>query len=224
MSGHGRSYLRRALESIEIQEISNVEVVISDDSKNDEIEEECRHWARRLKIQYLRHRGRNLPASTKLNQAIDRCQSPIVKVLCQDDTLFHKSSVKETIEGLSQGQIWLVSAYLHIDKDGKKIGSHIPKLHPRIERVNSIGSHSSLAFLRDRQVERFDERLFWRMDCELYRRILDKYGAPMILDRETVCVRQWEGQSTNSIVKRADRIREWLYVARKYPRKSKAVC
>lgn len=57
------------------------------------------------------------------------------------------------------------------------------------------------------------------MDCELYRRLFDIYGAPYILLEESVCVRQWSGQSTNTIVQRRDRFREYMTLAIKYPRK-----
>lgn len=218
MSGMGRLYLRSGLESIVTQSVQNLEVVVTDDSETDEIAEECQSWSSRLKLRYFRHRARALTPSYKLNFSVDQCSGKIIKILCQDDVLIGRESLRRTIEAFSSGVMWVVSAYTHIDEVGREIGSHVPKLHPRIERVNTIGSHSGLAFLRDKQIERFDERLFWRMDCELYRRLFERYGPPEILLDPTVGVRQWRGQSTHSMIKRGRRVREWCYIARKYPR------
>ena len=219
MSGMGRNFLRQAFDSIYMQEYSNIQVVVSDDSKDNEIESECHDWAAKLRIHYLRNTGPRISASAKFNRAIDVCDGTVVKILCQDDLLSSPTSLKQTVDGLSHGNVWLVSAYAHIDENNMRLGGHTPTLSSRIERKNTIGSHSGLAFLKNHQSQRFDEKLFWRMDCELYRRLFDNYGAPYLLLGESVCVRQWSGQSTNTVVQRRDRIREFLTVLKKYPYK-----
>ena len=216
MSGRGRYFLRQALESIHIQDYSNVEVVISDDSKDDEIASECHDWDAKLRIRYFQNTG-PLPASRKLNLAIDKCEGSVVKILCQDDVLADPSSLKQTVEGLTHGNVWLVSAYAHIDENNLRLGGHTPTLNSRIERKNTIGSHSGLAFLKNQQSQRFDEKLFWRMDCELYRRLFENYGKPFYLLSETVNVRQWRGQATNLSINNWRRVKEFIAVSIKYP-------
>lgn len=218
MSGVGRSYLRDALQSIRAQEQMEVEVVVADDSRDNAIQEECREWESQLALKYLRNTGPRISASANFNCAINASSGSIIKVLCQDDVLLGRNSLRRTVDALSSGAVWAVSAYAHIDEFGREIGSHLPQLHPHIERVNTIGSHSGLAFLRVKDLELFNERLFWRMDCELYRRLFERFGPPKFLIDKTVGVRQWRGQSTNSIIKRSRRVREWCYVAKKYPR------
>ena len=219
MSGRGRYFLRQALGSIHIQDYPDVDVVISDDSKDNEIESECHDWYAKLRIHYLRNTGPRISASRNTNLAIDKCKGSVVKILCQDDLLSNPFALTQTVEGLTHGNVWLVSAYAHIDENNMRLGGHTPTLSSRIERKNTIGSHSGLAFLRNQQSQRFDEKLFWRMDCELYRRLFDIYGAPYILLEESVCVRQWSGQSTNTIVQRRDRFREYIRIMKKYPQK-----
>lgn len=219
MSGMGRHYLRQALNSIYEQHYPDVQVVIADDSKCDEIAIECRDWGNRLRITYLHNEGPRISASSNFNFAIEKCEGTIVKLLCQDDLLSSPLSLQQTVDGLTHGNVWLVSAYSHIDEKNMRLGSHTPTLNSRIERKNTIGSHSGLAFLKAQQSQRFDEKLFWRMDCELYRRLLNHYGAPYILLEESVCVRQWSGQSTYTIVESRDRFREYIRLAIKYPRK-----
>jgi glycosyltransferase involved in cell wall biosynthesis len=219
MSGHGRYFLGQALESIYMQDYPDVEVVISDDSRDNEVESECHEWGAKLQIRYLRNTGPRISASQNTNRAIDSCGGSIVKILCQDDLLSDVTSLQQTVAGLSHGNVWLVSAYGHVDENNVRLGSHTPKPNSRIERNNTIGSHSGLAFLNGKQKQRFDDKLFWRMDCELYRRLFDHYGEPYYLLSETVNVRQWQGQSTNKMIRRIDRIRELLYVLNKYPQK-----
>jgi glycosyltransferase involved in cell wall biosynthesis len=215
MSGRGRYFLRQALESILVQDYPDVEVVISDDSKDDEIASECRDWDAKLRIRYFQNTGPRISASRKLNLAIDKCEGSVVKILCQDDLLADPSSLKKTVEGLTHGNVWLVSAYAHVDENNVRLGSHTPKPNLRIERKNTIGSHSGLAFLKNHQ--RFDEKLFRRMDCELYRRLFENYGKPFYLLSETVKVRQWQGQATNSSINNWRRFREFITVSIKYP-------
>jgi glycosyltransferase involved in cell wall biosynthesis len=217
MSGRGRYFLRQALESILVQDYPDVEVVISDDSKDDEIASECRDWDAKLRIRYFQNTGPRISASRKLNLAIDKCEGSVVKILCQDDLLADPSSLKKTVEGLTHGNVWLVSAYAHVDENNVRLGSHTPKPNLRIERKNTIGSHSGLAFLKNQQHQRFDEKLFWRMDCELYRRLFENYGKPFYLLSETVKVRQWQGQATNSSINNWRRFRELVTVSIKYP-------
>jgi glycosyltransferase involved in cell wall biosynthesis len=218
MSGMGRRYLQDALQSIHAQEQIEVEVVVVDDSRDNAIQEECHEWKSQLALKYLRNTEPRISASAKFNRAINASSGSIIKVLCQDDVLMGRDSLRRTVDALSAGAVWAVSAYAHIDEFGQVIGSHVPQLHRHIERVNTIGSHSGLAFLRVKEIERFDESLFWRMDCELYRRLYERFGPPKILLDKTVGVRQWRGQSTNSIIKRSRRVREWCHVAKKYPR------
>ena len=217
MSGRGRYFLRQALESIHIQDYSNVEVVISDDSKDNEIESECHDWDAKLRIHYLRNTGPRISASRNSNLAIDKCEGSVVKILCQDDLLGDPSSLKQTVEGLTHGNVWLVSAYAHVDENNVRLGTHIPRPNSRIERENTIGSHSGLAFLKNQQHHRFDEKLFWRMDCELYRRLFENYGKPFYLLSETVNVRLWQGQATNLSIDNWRRFREFITVSIKYP-------
>lgn len=217
MSGRGRYFLRQALESIYTQDYLDVEVVISDDSKDDEIASECHDWDAKLRICYFRNTGPRMSASRKLNLAIDKCEGSVVKILCQDDVLADLSSLKQTVEGLTHGNVWLVSAYAHVDENNVRLGTHIPRPNSRIERENTIGSHSGLAFLKNQQHQRFDEKLFWRMDCELYRRLFENYGDPFYLLSETVKVRQWQGQATNLSINNWRRFREFITVFIKYP-------
>jgi glycosyltransferase involved in cell wall biosynthesis len=224
MSGRGRHFLNQALESIYNQDFADLEVVISDDSENDEIEEECVEWSTKMKVRYFHNSGARISASKKFNIAIDLCEGSIIKILCQDDLLSSSTAISQTVAGLSNGHKWLVSSYFHIDEYNEKLSSHIPKMNRRIERVNTVGSHSGLAFVNGQGIQHFDEELLWRMDCDLYRRLFETYGEPFILPSETVCVRQWSGQASNSIVQKRDRIREFVKVARKYPRKLNMNC
>lgn len=224
MSGKGRHFLNQALESIYNQDFADLEVVISDDSENDEIEKECVEWSTKLKVRYVHKSGPRISASKKFNIAIDLCEGSIIKILCQDDFLLSPTAISQTVAGLSSGHKWLVSSYVHVDEKNERLSSHIPKIHPRIERVNTIGSHSGLAFVKGKEIQHFDEELLWRMDCDLYRRLFDIYGEPFILPSETVCVRQWSGQASNALVQKRDRIREFIKVAKKYPRKLNINC
>jgi glycosyltransferase involved in cell wall biosynthesis len=197
MHGRGAELLDNALRSIEIQDHNDIEVVVSDHSMDDSVENLCKSYADRLHILYLRYAEKRGSSSANTNNCLAHCSGELIKILCQDDILFGKSALSLTAKALKPGKHWLVSDYLHT-WDHKTFKSRWrPRLNSRIEIQNSIGTHSGLT-VRNGMLPRFDEDLLWFMDCEFYRQLYDRFGKPVYLHKPTVAVMIWDGQVTHT--------------------------
>lgn len=215
MGGLGRKYLAELLQSVASQSYKRIEIIVSDESSDDDVVDECNLWQDRLDIAVVRQTNR-ISASANFNRALVRCSGDIIKVLCQDDFLFSTKAIDMTVGALSYGNSWLVSAVQIVDENRVLLGIHTPVVAKRPHLKNLIGSHSCLSFINNDQIEMFDENLLWRMDCDLFTRLLNRFGDPYILTTPSVSVRQWSGQATNTQVSMLMRVKEYLTMVQRY--------
>lgn len=125
------------------------------------------------------------------NSAIKKATGELVKILYMDDYLTDENSLQR-IADTFKGD-WLVTGCKHDP------GTHVhhPTWNDKIqEGVNTIGSPSVLTMKRE-SILLFDENLGWLLDCDLYKRLYDKYGLPTILNEANVTIGIHEGQSTH---------------------------
>lgn len=178
MNGHGLAFLKRALISIEAQSFEDYEVIITDDSQNDEIENYC------LQVEGLRYfkNPTRLKMAGNTNKGINLAQGELIKLLYQDDYLAHRHALREMVKHLTPTYKWLVVACSHTSDGVHFFNEHLPYYS---QQENTIGSPSVIMFRRE-ITERFDERMSWVLDLDFYRRLLVKYGKPKILNQ--ICV------------------------------------
>jgi len=189
----GDEMLERNLDMLEKQIFRDFDVVITDNSAEDKLEELCKKY-KSLDIKYFRNSRKGISANT--NEAIRRSTGELIKILYQDDYLVSEYSLKE-IADTFKGH-WLVTACEH-DSGGNKYNAHYPMYSEDIHfGNNTIGSPSVLTIKNDKPML-FDENLGWLLDCEYYKRMYDKYGEPAILDSINVCIGIHEGQVSNLI-------------------------
>jgi len=214
-NGQGVELLARSFIKIEKQNFKDFEVVLSDHSKDDEIKNFCKNWEKRIKIKYIRNKNKRGSSSANINNAIKNCSGEIIKILCQDDYLYNRFSLEETIKAFKKDTEWLVSAYYHTKDKINIFNLHVPCLSSFLYKQNTIGTHSCLS-IRNEDPILFDENLLWFMDCEYYYRLLLKYGKPKILKTPTVIQLLWEGQVTNTLVTESLIRKELRYVNEKH--------
>lgn len=183
--GHGVNLLRRCLESLENQTFRKFEIVVSDNSKNEEIRLACEKFGR---VRYIYNPVIGLSANT--NNAMRCAKGELVKILYQDDYLASLDSLQEINDNF-QGQ-WLVTAS----------NNNVPSWNDRIlQGNNTLGSPSVLTLRKDGLLF-FREDLKWLLDCEFYDRMYKKYGAPTILNKVGVVIGQGEWQETNNLTEK----------------------
>tara|TARA_R110002020_G_scaffold315996_1_gene531051 strand:+ start:860 stop:1639 length:780 start_codon:yes stop_codon:yes gene_type:complete len=210
MYGKGVQFLNHSFNQLKIQTFQNFEVIITDDSKDDRIQELCYNNEEHFDIHYYRNpHPPGIPVNSNINTApkgsvntnfaVTKCNRKIIKFLYQDDFLYSEDSLEITYNTfIKNNSKWLVTDCMHTE-DGINLTRRLtPQYHDEIHLgVNTISSPSVLSVIND-NVLRFDERLIVLMDCDYYKRLYMRYGAPTILQEVTAVNRSHSGQiSTN---------------------------
>lgn len=149
------------------------------------------------------------------NQAILESTGDIVKLLQMDDYFANPEALTKTVEAFQQNpdKSWLITANRHFD--GEKEGyPHYPEWNDQIYTGrNTLGSVSTLAIRKDTLL--FDPDLRWLIDVDMYQRLYDNYGPPILLPDETVVVSWHEGQQTN-LLSEEEKQKEYQYMMKRY--------
>lgn len=179
-------FLERALNSVRSQTFQDYEIVITEDGGMAE----------------------------NTNSAIKKATGEYVKILYMDDWLAHPKALQEIIDnieflqpdGRGYKRSWLIT--------GASTNPH-PYWTDDIETGNNhLGSPSALTMRRSTAML-FDERMSWLLDCDLYRRMYDKYGEPKILINVGVNIGIHDGQVTN-LMSDAEKLAEHKLINKKY--------
>lgn len=214
MNNFGEYFLTQCLNSIKTQKFTDYEIVISDHSVNDSIEQLCIVLSNSLNIRYFRNSSGRGSSSNNINNAIKNCRGNLIKILCQDDYLYDENSLTKIINAFNSE--WLVSAYTHKHMNNNELFNiQIPFISNDMLFINSIGTHSCLT-IRNNNGLFFDEKLIWFMDSEYYKQLYSKYGPPAILNDITMIQTIWDGQVTNTLATQQIRNAEYAYLKQKY--------
>lgn len=216
MHGMGCAYLKQNLDILAGQTFKDFDVIISDHSVNNDIQNLCASYMQMLDISYYRndtHRGNS---SANCNNAIKNAKGSIIKILFQDDFLFHEQALGDIVRAFDTSKSWLITACTHT-KDGVHFfRPFYPKYNNSIYLgKNTISSPSVLAIRNDHPLL-FDESLIWLMDCDYYRRCHDTFGDPIILNSITIANRIGAHQVSSTLATEALRYKEYVSVVKKY--------
>lgn len=124
------------------------------------------------------------------NSAIKRARGEIVKILYLDDWLTSPYSLSDIDLHFKEEDEWMITGASTNPKPQWTENIH--------EGNNKLGSPSALTFRNhfdDNLL--FDENLSWLLDCDLYKRLNDRYGKPKILEAINVSIGVHDGQMTN---------------------------
>ena len=211
-NGKGSSLLRHNLEYIHKQDYYNIEVIISDHSSDDKIKKICEKFNTcptiyfKYPIRYIHNPEEKGNSSHNTNNAIKYCNGEYIKILFMDDYLYNESAISNIVNQFQSNpdKKWLVHSYIHTKNYKDFYNLHHPKFSDNMVFCNRIGCPSCLT-IHSSVTERFDEKLKWFMDSELYSRIRQKYNEPIILhtnanDKAYMVNLHHENQVTNTSI------------------------
>lgn len=217
MYGKGVEFLDFNIKKIKEQEFKDFEVIISDHSKDNLIEKYVFEESKNLNIKYFSLKENFGNSSANINNAIKQASGEYIKIIFQDDFLFHKNSLND-IEKLffeNPSKKWLVSASEH-SRDGFNFEREFqPTYNDEIYLgYNTISSPSVLCF-KNEDIIFFDENLVWLMDVDYYKRLFIKNGDPIFLRKVNVVNRIWDKQN-NNVISQSIKDREMSYIKEKF--------
>jgi len=176
-------FFKRCLDSLWNQTFQDFEIVVSDNSNNDVIEDICAFYGG---IRYFRNPPKGM--ADNHNEAIRRSQGELIKLLQMDDFMVDEDSLQEIVGNFEDKDWWLITGCLHIKNNGDLYNYHESIWNDRIYTGdNTLGSISTLT-IRNKSPMLFDESLSWVVDCDLYKRYYDKYGLPKMLKTANVVI------------------------------------
>lgn len=199
--GKGSDFLKHNLNILLNQTFNNFEVIISDNSDDDDytIENIISEYRDKLDIVYTRNQKNKDRISPNLNNAINHCRGKYIKILFMDDFLYNENSLLNQYNELNGGDIkWMITTFCH-SNDGK---SFYRIYNPIFQKNiwtgnNTLGNPSNLT-IKNEDIIFFDESLNWLLDCEYYYRLFLKYGEPHILKEITVVNRTHGGGTSDN--------------------------
>lgn len=148
----------------------------------------------------------SMPVNT--NAGIHKSKGEYIKILYMDDWFSHKYALEHMVGAMDYRpkQKWLITA---------TNTNPTPQWTDNIETGNNkLGSPSALMAHRISMWE-FDEKLSWLLDCDLYKKMHESYGLPIILEDININIGIHDGQMTN-LMTDDYKLSEHKYVAEKY--------
>jgi len=218
MNSSGVSFLDLSLKRICLQSLKEIEVVISDHSKNNDIEKLCKEYSDKLNIVYIKNEEKRGSSSANLNNALKNCKGEIIKILMQDEYLYDINALKKIKDKFdnNKDKQWLLTGCLNGREPDKIMSGMFPVYSNNIVlSQNTIGSPSVMSIRNNNNIEFFNEDLIWIMDCEYYKRMYDKFGSPAIINDYIVFVLQHKDQVT-SFLNNEIKTKEEKYLIEKY--------
>lgn len=203
MKGQGISFLKRCLDSLQKQiniDTQNIEVVISDQSNDDVIEQFCKSHP--FAIRYHRtSTGRGI-AAHNLNIGISHAKGRYVKILFQDDLLVEANHLATIIHAIENTQPQCILTGATHTRNGIDFYNPItPKNNPYFLFGNNTVSSPSVLIVAKRVLEAipFDEHLKLLFDCDFYYQLFKQCESMVILDSVFVANGVWDGQTQFAI-------------------------
>lgn len=203
----GEKLLTRSLEALWKQTFQDFEIVVSDNSDDDEILKICQFYG---DVKYARNPVKGMAHNT--NHAMRRAKGALIKILYMDDYLSHPDALQDIWSNF-KGE-WLVTGCEHTTDGEYTYGYHKPIFTENIWKENTIGSPSVLT-IKNEDIIYFDENMQWLLDADYYKRMYDLYGEPVILKDTNVIIGLHEGQATHTMGDNR-KAQEWDYINSKY--------
>jgi glycosyltransferase involved in cell wall biosynthesis len=205
INGKGVEYLEHSFNILAQQSFTDFEVVISDHSEDNDIENLCNSWSSMMDIKYIRNSYNQGKIAPNLNNAIRHSNGVFIKMLFQDDFLYDTDSLQIIFDSIAENQDkdWFITSCVHTDDCITMYDRMTPYYHNRIYAgVNTISCPSVLTVRNEEGMPIFDESLNWLVDVEYYKRLHDAYGDPVVIDIICAVNRNAEVRATNIITEK----------------------
>lgn len=217
---NGPIWMRELLDSIKMQTFEDLEIVVSDQSKDDKILNVCQEYSEDFNFKYLKYEG-TVPCEN-INIALDECEGDIIKLMFSDDIFINIHALEIIDREYTQHDCkWAFSGFCGT-RDGKNFYDY---KQPRwtdymLEGRNLLSSPSVVSFLRTAK-QHFDENLKLLLDTEFYHRMRWENGMPHIIEEVLVANRDHDNRISSHQTSQYDAVIEhpeggWMINRKEY--------
>ena len=217
-NGNGVEFISRNIASCLEQTYDNIEIIVSDHSKTNEIEILCASVDDN-RVKFIKNPNNIGHPACNTNNAIKNSNGSFIKIMNLDDFFLDSGTISRSIEFLKTYN-WVVFACANVDLTTATItGYHYPR-HPSVNinllrGINTIGSPSCSLIPKGYF---FDEEIFYMIDCELYYRAYEELGLPGIIQVPSIANGIGAHQLTTKLAEKYDMMlkSEIEYCSKKY--------
>ena len=197
-------FLTRLLDSIAEQTYTHFEVIISDDSDDDSVFNYIQSLTPLFKINYFKNTP-SLGTPANWNLAISKANGEWIKLIHDDDWFTNKDSLQHFVSATTKGPKFIYSAYsnfmestkqFHLIQHNNAAINSVLKQPLLLLSENIIGPPSVTLFHKS-ILEKYDERMKWRVDLEYYIRVLQQEKEVHYIAKNLIHVGVSESQVTN---------------------------
>lgn len=201
--GLGEKFLVEYLSLLMFQTYCNFEVVVSDQSEDDNLKNICNTFSHVLSIKYIRNTGSKKTAAANVNYALKHASGDLIKLLYMDDFFVDFLALEKIAKAfeLNPNQHWLISGFMCCDQNKSTYYNHRMPWYGNkyVNGDNTTGNPSNYTVRRESALE-MDENLLWIVDGEYFYRSFYHYGDPILIKEYLVCFRD----HSDSAFKRPD--------------------
>ena len=198
--GNGVKYLDDIFSGLRKQTFQDFEVVVSDHSKDDVIQDFCETMSEEFNITYMKNPNDRGFQASNINCVMENAEGRILKLLMQDDLFVHDQALEKIKEGFDETDCkWLFHGFTHTT-DG--IESHrdcVPRwCDMMLEGRNLLGSPSCVALLNDAKMY-LDTNIKLLVDTEFYHRMRIDHGLPHIVPDILIANREHDDRTSSTM-------------------------
>lgn len=215
--------ITRLLESIQMQEYKDYEVIVTDDSEGDGVARVVKGYEFAAYYHNAERRG----PTANCNEAVMKSTGSFIKVMHHDDWFTTSHSLFRLVEALEREPDAALAFCATVQVNGGRqyercISDQDLHRYERDYRTvfirNQIGAPSAVIYRRPDGAEAlFDEKLMWLVDSELYLRLLERGGKLVSVPEHLVSIGMDADQVTNTCMEdRQLQAREYEYVFLKH--------
>lgn len=199
--GKATTFLDELLGSIYTQTYKNIEVIISDHSKDDVVKDYLGSWSDKLTFVYLRNDRGHGNSSINMNEGIKVSSGDFIKIMHMDDVFCNPTAISKMVDGLSSDNSikWGAFGFNHNYEKEKSIRREIVPSEYRNETMSGsalIGCPSTSFFINDKS-NFFDENMIIVNDFDMHYTLQKKYGKPFIIPEICITIRIHDDQVTS---------------------------
>jgi len=170
--------------SIQNQTFKNVEVLVSDHSKNFDVFNLVSLWKDKLNIYHFFNETNIGNSSCNMNFAIKKAKGKYIKIMHMDDKFCNNYAIEKLVNAIKNNPNlkWGGFGFNHnYEVEGKIRREMIPDIK------SAFGCPSVSFFINENNF--FDENLIMINDLEIHNRLYKKYGEPYIISDICITIR-----------------------------------
>ncbi len=176
-------FLKQTLDSIKYQIFTDYEIILSDDSLSDDVQELVKSYDFAGKLKYYRQ-SPSLGSPENWNFTIQKAQGEWIKILHHDDSLYDENTLGNLFEVVQKTKKhWIVGAPIHPPPPKDRFctilyprGLLLLKLFPGILGFGNCLGVPSVMVVRREYCIPFNKDLIWLVDIDYYLQLISKIG------------------------------------------------